>query len=125
MKMHYQVIIINTENKITVKDYETPNVPLSDLQGFVGGHIEFVPCDVLKPLNPFLLMCLDDEGKLKEKPINGLASVLYGNPFDCIAGDVVILTRFNPDPLAEPDAYAIDFPMAEKIRSFLERLMDV
>lgn len=122
--MHYQTIIINAENEIKVKDYETPSVPLKDLQDAVGGHIEFVPCDLLKALDPFLLICLDDEGKIKEKPVNGLASVLYGNPFDFIVGDVVLLSRFNPDPLAEPDAYAIDEKTADRIISLLERLKD-
>lgn len=122
--MHFQVIIVTAANEIKVKEYDTPSVPLKDLQEFVGGHIEFVAPELLRPIDPFLLMCLDDEGKIKEKPINGLASVLYGNPFDCIAGDVVLLTRFNPDPTAEPDGYAIPETTAGKIVSLLERMID-
>lgn len=38
-------------------------------------------------------MILDEEGKLKDKPVNDLASILYGAfPFDYIVGDVILCT---------------------------------
>lgn len=40
---------------------------------------------------PYTMM-LDEEGKLRNKPINDMATDLYNNPFDVIVGDVAILS---------------------------------
>lgn len=123
--MKYRLICISTDCQITTKEYDTPSVPLEDLQRCVGGHIEIVSPAFLEPLDPFLLMVLDEDGKFKEKPVNDLASLLYHNPFDFIVGDVVLGTRFNSDPAAEPDIYAIPESMSEKVEEFLRRLAGV
>lgn len=120
--MKYQIIIVTSEHQISVKEYDNPSVPLEDFQKAVGGHIEIVRPAFLMPVNPFLLMVIDEEGKIKEKPENGLASLFYANPYDNIVGDVVICTRFNSDPTAEPDIYALDELTASKVVSLLDRL---
>lgn len=121
--MKYKLICISADCKVTTKEYDTPSVPLEDLQRCVGGYIEVVSVPFLEPLEPFLLMCLDEDGKFKEKPINDLASMLYNNPFDVIVGDVVLGTRFNEDPSAEPDIYALPEEMSEKVEGFLKRMI--
>lgn len=66
------------------------------------------------------LMCIDDNGKCKGKPINTIASVLYGNPNDFIVGDAVLGCSTCPDKYAEPDFYAM--PYDEAVKLYLEML---
>ena len=73
--MKYQIIIVTSEHQISVKEYDTPSVPLEDFRKAVGGHIEIVRPAFLMPLNPFLLMVIDEEGKIKEKPENGVQHI--------------------------------------------------
>lgn len=121
--MKYKLICISTDAKFTTKEYDAPSVPLEDLRECVGGYIEIVRPAFLEPVEPFLLMVLDEDGKLKEKPINDLASLLYCNPFDCIVGNVVIGTRFNEDPTAEPDIYAMPDWMSDKVERYLKKIV--
>ena len=58
-----------------------------ELHEFVGGYIE-----VISQPNGEFLIC-DEEGKLKNKPINRKASIIWAEhygPTDVIVGDVVI-----------------------------------
>ena len=66
-------------NRSTLNDTK-----LATLQGAVGGYIEIVSIGNNK------IMVLDEEGKLKNKPINRIATELYGNPNDVVVGDVVV-----------------------------------
>lgn len=121
--MKYKLICISTDAKVTTREYDAPSVPLEDLQECVGGYIEIVSPTFLEPVEPFLLMVLDEDGKYKKKPINDLASLLYCNPFDVIVGDVVIGTRFNEDPTAEPDIYAMPDWMSDKVEGYLKKIV--
>ena len=47
---------------------------LEELQKIVGGYIEIVKVSNRQ------IMVVDNEGKLKGKPVNLMASFLYGNP---------------------------------------------
>lgn len=71
-------------------------VPLTDtsleaLQAAVGGYIEIVKVGKGK------LLVMDEEGKMKGKPVNDTASKLYGYQHDHIVGDVVIATDAEID----------------------------
>ena len=55
---------------------------LEELHAFVDGYIE-----VVQTINPYLILVVDDEGKLKNKPMNYAASLLYG---DYIVGDALL-----------------------------------
>jgi len=61
------------------------------IQKAVGGYVQTIPT------NDGKLMALDEEGKLKLKPINKKAGKLVTkvglNQFDVVVGDVVILER--------------------------------
>lgn len=74
-----------SETAITPKNEK--KFSLEELQGYVGGHIELTRTN--KPVRD---MYIDEEGKLKSKPINVKATELYqyGN-HDPIVGDVVVI----------------------------------
>ena len=58
---------------------------LEELQKIVGGYIEIVKVSNRQ------IMVVDNEGKLKGKPVNLMASFLYGNPDDdAIVGDALV-----------------------------------
>ena len=63
---------------------------LDELQGFVGGYIEVV--DVLTGAPKGSIMIVNEEGKLKGLPYNGIASAMVGF-LDAIVGDVLVCDR--------------------------------
>jgi len=64
---------------------------LKTLQEAVGGYIEIVPISMSR------YIVLDEEGKLKGKQVNKLATMMYENPNDCIVGDVVVCNQDEID----------------------------
>ena len=66
------------------------DIELEEMQKLVGGLIE------IATLENGDTLVFDEEGKLKEKPINEEATKLYRNNFitdDFIVGDVIILKK--------------------------------
>lgn len=64
---------------------------LEEIQEIVGGYIQMIPC-----VNPDYLCIMNEEGKLKGLPFNGLATEeVDDNLFmgDYIVGDVLITHR--------------------------------
>ena len=59
---------------------------LDELQKMVGGYIEIIPAGEGK------IMVLDDEGKLKGKPVNDAATMIFmqAGYYDIIAGDALV-----------------------------------
>ena len=59
---------------------------LDELKKMVGGYIEIVPAGKGK------IMVLDDEGKLKGKPVNDAATMIFiqAGYYDTIVGDVLV-----------------------------------
>ena len=71
----------------TVKEIQSKNdsPSLSDAQKFVGGYVEVVQ------VNDGILI-IDEEGKLKDKPVNEVASKMYADKYgdeDIIVGDAI------------------------------------
>ena len=71
----------------TVKEIQSKNddPSLSDAQKFVGGWVEVVQ------VNDGILI-IDEEGKLKDKPVNEVASKMYADKYgdeDIIVGDAI------------------------------------
>ena len=67
-------------------------------QEAAGGYIEIVhPINLPRPF----CMIVDDEGRLKQKPFNEIASILYGYPAACshpIVGNVILVKEVElPD----------------------------
>ena len=71
----------------TVKEIQSKkdDPSLSDAQKFVGGWVEVVQ------VNDGVLI-IDEEGKLKDKPVNEVASKMYADKYgdeDIIVGDAI------------------------------------
>lgn len=66
---------------------------LEELQAAVGGYIEIQSIGYL-PNGTSMHMVMNEEGKLKDLPVNGEATVIWwtycGGPTDSIHGDVLI-----------------------------------
>lgn len=82
-----KVLYIKTNGNITIENITKPLY--KDINNLIGGHMEIVKPQGL-PRN--LCMIIDDEGRLKSKPINIIGSILFetakhGQP---IVGDIVI-----------------------------------
>ena len=78
----------------TVKEIQSNNddPSLSDAQKFVGGWVEGVQ------VNDGILI-IDEEGKLKDKPVNEVASKMYADKYgdeDIIVGDAIYIPNKIP-----------------------------
>lgn len=74
-----EIVPVSPENK--------KSFTLKELKGFVTGHIEILT------LSDGRIMILDEEGKLKNSPINNLATYLATDVLrsgDYIVGDVLV-----------------------------------
>lgn len=80
-------ILVTTENVIEVKDFKEPH--FHSIYDQIGGF------EIVNPigLSGSLRMVVDDDGLLKQKPMNKIGSLLYGTPIHGhpIVGDIVIL----------------------------------
>lgn len=81
-------------------------------------------CDTIQIVrsgcDPHLLMCIDDNGKILQKYINPLGTMLYYPEFDFIVGDVVLGTSVSPYPDDEPDIYKMEYEQALVLKNLLE-----
>ena len=78
----------------TLKEIQSKNddPSLSDAQKFVGGYVEVVQ------VNDGILI-IDEEGKLKDKPINNASSKLCADKYgdeDIIVGDAIYIPKDIP-----------------------------
>jgi acyl CoA:acetate/3-ketoacid CoA transferase len=78
----------------TVKEIQSKkdDPSLSDAQKFVGGWVEVVQ------VNDGILI-IDEEGKLKNKPVNEVASKMYADKYgdaDVIVGDAIYIPNKIP-----------------------------
>ena len=113
-----------TEYGLQLIGSDTRDFTLDELQKQADcDTISIVGCshsvvDTTPVLRSELLMCIDDNGKLTGKYLNPLGSLLYGNPRDCIVGDVVLGWT---DPLddVEPDIYKLPYKTALSLYSTL------
>ena len=78
-------VVITPDFKMYKKDFAEPT--LEAIHDTLGGYIEHVLPKYLP--NPFCLL-IDEEGKLKRKPINPVASAWYG-PADRIVGTAIVM----------------------------------
>ena len=80
---------MTTTKKIQSKE-DSPS--LSEAQKFVGGWVEVVQ------VNDGILI-IDEEGKLKDKPVNEVASKMYADKYgdaDIIVGDAIFIPNGIP-----------------------------
>lgn len=97
-------ILITTNNMMRVQDFSEPTH--RSIGNAVGGWIEIVhPMRLGQPY----CMIVNEEGMLRNLPINGFGSFLYGVDRHCIPvlGDIVLLKEgINSD--GEPDILDLD-----------------
>lgn len=107
----FAIIYISSDGQISIINKDKTKLDVRELQSLVNGWIELVKCHY-KNFN--LYMAVDDEGLLKFKPINRIASMLYNNGHDVIAGDVVIGFRYDISFYGDsmPDIYAMPYQTA-------------
>ena len=99
MKYAYLISMAMDKGKVVLVENETQELNLEQLQTACNCDcIEIVHGTVMKK---HVLMCCDDEGKLKKEHVNLRASIIYGTFYDCMVGDVVIgkqiMTVEGPD----------------------------
>ena len=117
----YAIIAIDTNGTITPIDLDSRELDLKRLQTLVDGYIEVVhPVPFGGPIFDRVVMLIDDEGKLKGKSVNVLASALY-NGYDPIVGDVVLCCT---DTRPVPDIYALPSATAQPLFKFLNTVRD-
>lgn len=96
------VIKIAVNGEITPVEIDRDNF-LQELQRLVGGFIEICPNYLKTMLTKSQVMVVNDEGKLKNLPVNQTATEIAGLAgIDCIAGDAVIV-KHVPDDIAPFD----------------------
>lgn len=86
---------------------------------------DLISCDCIEVANTFiedLVLVLDESEKLYDNwdlKINPNASILYGSPYDCIVGDVILARRQGPElvPLTDQDIDKIEKIFRTKIRN--------
>lgn len=98
-------ILLFTDRNSSPKRIDLP----SDSRGFLSTCYSLIDCDLIEIVStwlPDIVLIVDESGKLKEdwKP-NPIASILYPNPYDSIAGTAIIARRSGPDlvPLLDSD----------------------
>ena len=74
----------NEETKTTYIKDKKPS--LEELRDMVGGYIQIIEIKDGKQI------IVDEEGKLKDKPINMEATDLWNVDYDIIVGDAVVLS---------------------------------
>ena len=100
--------IIKIKPNGMVEQIDCEYITLDYLQSEVDGYIETVRIKDMP--NRHLLMVIDEEGKLKNKPINDLAGkIAYIRFDDYIVGDVVIVKEQDEDFVSLPDDEANEF----------------
>lgn len=107
--MKEKVVVVSTTGNVSIIELkiDEDGLVLKDLQRLVGGYIEIVPPRGLP--SPYVLVC-DEEGLLKQKPVNVIGTTLYGDP---IVGDIVIMKDGFRD--GEPDIVGMDDDHATRI----------
>ena len=69
-----------------VKPENGSDFGLQELYRYTNGG----PIEIVRAYDGQSIIVLNEEGKMKDLPINNIATMLYGNPYDYIVGDVLL-----------------------------------
>ena len=117
--MSEHVVVIKTDMTVYTQELDPGDI-LGSLQALAGGYIQTVP---MKRLPPPHMMVVNEEGKLKDLPVNLIASWLYGVG-ERICGTAVVLTTGIRE--GEPDIVGLPKDLADEAAgSIRERFLDV
>lgn len=118
---NYAYVVLE-ENGIEIVYKDSPRIELKELYEKVDCHTIEVVHPLIEELNEQnLILIVDEEGKLRRKEINLLASMIFNNPIDVIVGKCVICTEIIDDE-EDPDIYAMSAKLAERIYKFLSNI---
>lgn len=84
---YYYVAQVNKAQVVKVATTKT-HLELQDCYNAIG--CQWVEMVNFKFRGKSYTMIVDEEGKLTSKALNPVGSMLYANPYDCIAGKAVI-----------------------------------
>lgn len=90
MSERYDYLLLKADGSQECLHRTDRPLSLGELQGHVGGYIEFAPLSVDEDPEEVLELCVNEEGLLITLPLNERASRLAGQ---VIVGDVVLSTR--------------------------------
>ncbi len=115
-----KAIKISTDNLMTVVDLAPPLH--KSLHEALGGYFEIVHPRGLKA--PYI-MIVDEEGRLKDLPMNFIGCVLYETHKHSqpIAGDVFIM-REDDSPLGGRDIFGLTDDDVDRLMSSLANVVD-
>ena len=99
-----KTVKVTTDNKISVIDVNFND--FRDIQRAIGGHFETVRTRLMTDYfrDPSVIMLVDEEGLIKELPLNPVGSALYQG---VIAGDLIFAQVRGEDIVAPDDAEAL------------------
>ena len=97
--MKQKTVKVTTDNKISIIDVDFSN--FRSIQEAVGGHFETVRAQLMIDYfnDTSVIMLVDEEGLIKELPLNKVGSALYRG---VIAGDLIFARIIGEDIIA-PD----------------------
>ena len=94
-----KTVKVTTDNKISIIDVDFDD--FRSIQCAIGGHFETVHTQLMADYfkDPSVIMLVDEEGLIKELPLNPVGSALYRS---VIAGDL-IFAQVRGDDIVAPD----------------------
>lgn len=102
--MKQKTVKVTTDNKISMIDVDFSN--FRSIQQAIGGHFETVRTQLMADYfhDPSVIMLVDEEGLIKELPLNQVGSALYRG---VIAGDLIFARIAGEDIVAPEDPEAL------------------
>lgn len=96
-----KTVKVTTDNKISIIDVDFDD--FRSIQRAIGGHFETVHTQLMEDYfkDPSLIMLVDEEGRIKELPVNPVGCTLYRG---IIAGDLIFARIAGEDIVAPDDA---------------------
>lgn len=95
-----KTVKVTTDNMVSVIDVDFDD--FRDIQRAIGGHFEMVHTQLMTDYfhDPSVIMLVDEEGLIKELPLNPVGSALYRG---IIAGDLIFAQVKGEDIVAPDD----------------------
>lgn len=99
-----KTVKVTTDNKVSIIDVDFDD--FRSIQKAIGGHFETVHTQLMADYfkDPSVIMLVDEEGRIKELPINPVGCTLYRG---IIAGDLIFARIAGEDIVAPENAEAL------------------
>ena len=81
-----------TETYIRLRCSQEPDKVEIESEQLLDGFLKALDCDCIETVHLAggYLMIIDESGKLEDKPLNPIASILYDSSWDWITGDALL-----------------------------------